>query len=168
MSSNRVPDWAPTLAQVQPRPEAGLWFRIVPRIYREWIDSDEGAKRRGGRYNPPDEFGALYLSANPEGCLAELATRTDTPPNLCEGTIEVRLDRVCDLTDQATREILGVALTDLTGPDWTLTQQLGSAIRDAGFQGIRVPSAVGPHINLVVFRDRAAPEAVAIRTVRDL
>jgi len=161
-------DWVRALAQVKPRPEAGLWFRIVPRVYRDQIDSDEGSKRRGGRYNPPGEFGALYLSASSEGCLAELATRTDTPPELSEGTIEVRLDRVCDLADPATRDALGVSPADLSGPDWTVTQQLGRAIRDAGFQGIRVPSAAGPHINLVVFKDRATPDAVAVRTVRDL
>jgi len=161
-------DWARVLAQIKPHVEAGLWFRIVPWIYREWIDSDEGAKRRGGRYNPPGEFGALYLSANPEGCLAELAARTHMPPSLTEGAIEVRLDRVCDLTDPATQDAIGVSLADLTDPDWTVTQQLGRAIRDAGFQGIRVPSAAGPHVNLVVFKDRTARNAVIVRRVRNL
>lgn len=41
----------------------------------------DGALLYGGRYNPPDEYGALYLSDSPEACAAEMKRRPRTPPD---------------------------------------------------------------------------------------
>jgi RES domain-containing protein len=41
----------------------------------------DGALLHGGRYNPPDKYGALYLSDSPEACAAEMKRRPGSPPD---------------------------------------------------------------------------------------
>ena len=64
------------------------------------------------------------------------------------------MGKVCDLTDPELLKKLGLTRKQLTADDWAETQVLGDIIRDAGFEGIIVPSAAGDFNNLVVFVDR--------------
>jgi len=116
----------------------------------------DGALSSGGRYNAPDEFGALYLSETPDGCAADIARRPAAPQNYILGTIRVRLQKLCDLTDERLQSELGITLNQLRSDDWTETRILGALIREAGFEGMIVPSAAGEFRNLVVFMDRLA------------
>jgi RES domain-containing protein len=59
----------------------------------------DGALLHGGRYNPPDEFGALYLSDSPEACAAEMKRRPRTPRDYVIGEINVKAQKICDLPD---------------------------------------------------------------------
>jgi hypothetical protein len=43
--------------------------------------------------------------------------------------------------------------------DWERTQILGNLIRDAGFEGVLVPSAAGDYKNPVLFLDRFTNES---------
>src|SRR5882672_10867247 len=88
--------------------------------------------------------------------------------------IDVKLNRVLDLTDAATLQALKVNVKDLF-KNWrraknrTLTQLLGQAVNDLRFfSAIRYPSkaaaALGqPGINFVIFRDCVRhPDSVCI------
>lgn len=114
----------------------------------------DGALLWGGRYNAPDKFGALYLSASPEGCATELASRPAAPKNYIVGTVRVTLQRVCDRTDDELLSELGITSNQLKSDDWNETEILGTLIRQAGFEGVIVPSAAGDFNNLVIFMDR--------------
>lgn len=114
----------------------------------------DGALLYGGRYNAPEKFGALYLSASLEGCAAELARRPAAPQDYIVGTVRVTLQSICDLTDQDLLAELGITSDQLKADDWNEAQILGTLIREAGFEGMIVPSAAGAFNNLVIFMDR--------------
>ena len=113
----------------------------------------DGAFLFGGRYNTPEIFGALYLSDSSEGCATEMKRRPDTPRDYLIGEIKVTVSKICDLTDTALLEQLGINPDELCRDEWELTQELGELIREAGFEGAVVPSAAGPYRNLVLFPD---------------
>lgn len=53
--------------------------------------------------------------------------------------------------------------------DWSITQRIGRALRDAGFAGLIAPSAAGPYVILVAFQDRMHPFSFArVVSVTDL
>ncbi len=150
--------WRKALSDYKPRRIRGaVWYRAVTPGYRKTILKMDGALRWGGRYNAPGEFGALYLSKTQPGCAAEITRRPAHPTKYVVGKIQVKLGKVCDLTDQNLLRKLGITRNQLTGDDWAETQALGDLIRDAGFEGIIVPSAAGDFNNLVIFVDRLAP-----------
>src|SRR5574337_385995 len=132
----------------------GRWYRMVARRYRTGMDSDTGSVRTGGRYNPAGEFGALYLAESQEACRAEVARRIEPDVTMSLGTLEVDLEAVCALTNPATLQALLITHAALVGNDWSVTQGIGRALRDAGFEGLTAPSAAGPYGTLVVFKDR--------------
>ena len=76
------------------------------------------------------------------------------PPNYIVGKIQVKLGKVCDLTNPDLLRKLGLTRDQLTAVDLAETQALGDLIRDAGFEGIIVPSAAGDFNNPVIFVDR--------------
>ncbi len=88
--------WRQRLAGVGVRSVAGTWYRVVSRGYRDQAQSNEGSRLRGGRYNPPGEFGGLYLAESQEACRAELLRHTDVFPDLSLATFDVSLSRVLD------------------------------------------------------------------------
>lgn len=147
--------WRKALAEYKPRKIRGaFWYRAVTPAYRRSILTMDGAFRWGGRYNEPGEFGALYLSRTSKGCAAEISRRAVPPKKYLAGKIKVTLGKVCDLTDPELRKKLKISRKELTGDDWSETQTLGRLIREAGFEGMIVPSAAGDFKNLVIFVDR--------------
>ena len=94
----------------------------------------DGALLHGGRYNPPDGFGALYLSGSPGACAAEMKRRPRTPPDYVMGEINVNVQKICDLTDPILLDQLDLESDDLCTDDWELTRILGNLIRDSSFE----------------------------------
>jgi RES domain-containing protein len=119
----------------------------------------DGALLHGGRYNPSEEFGALYLSESAEACAAEMRRRPRTPPDYLVGEIKVNAQKICDLTDPILLGQLGLEMDDLCTDDWQITRVLADLIRDAGCEGALVPSAAGPYKNLVLFLDRFSDQS---------
>lgn len=119
----------------------------------------EGSQLYGGRYNPKGAFGALYFGQGRDICLAEVrkATAGRALGPFVLASVAVDLQRVLDLTDQAVLHRLDLPPEDLVGPDWAPTQELGRLARQAGFEGLLVPSAAAPGTNLVLFPDRLDP-----------
>ena len=81
--------------------------------------------------------------------------------------IRVRLGQVLVLNDARVRRVIGISLTKLLAEDWrreqdagreALTQAIGRAAFDAGFDGMLAPShARNGGVNLVAFSDRLTP-----------
>lgn len=83
-----------------------------------------------------------------------MTRRPAHPTNYIVGKIRVKLGKVCDLTDEDLLNKLGLTRDQLTADDPSETRALGDLIRDAGFEGVIVPSAAGDFNNLVIFVDR--------------
>ncbi len=173
------------LGRVQPHPryaELRDQFRAHPERFGPWsgtvfrfqtVDfpapedmlSGWGARVRGGRWNPTG-LRTLYGSTTDTTALEECKANdryygvvTKAPRLLV--AIEVRLERVLDLTRPEIRRSLGVTLAELAAEDWrklleagqeSFTQALGRAVAASGGSGLLARSAAVPRgVNVVVF-----------------
>ncbi|MFY9781573.1 MAG: RES family NAD+ phosphorylase [Candidatus Baltobacteraceae bacterium] len=158
------------LERIAPSAFSGYTYRIIDDEFRTDPLSGIGSVIRGGRYNAPRRFEALYSSDSRITALYEIAALfgdVDVPhsPELML-TLEVRLSRVLDLTDNALRDALGATEDELVAPylqDQLLsgeapTQRLGRLAFDSNqFSALRVPSAARPAAtNFVIFPARFA------------
>lgn len=123
--------------------------------------SGDGARRLGGRFNPPHSFPVLYLCLTRPCVVAELTRQAERqgldvdallPRELFE--ISADLDKVLDLTDAATLEALGIAPPDLVREDHRFTQEIGEAAHEHAFQAVRSPSATGVDHVLAIFPEK--------------
>lgn len=131
--------------------------------------SGEGARKVGGRFNPPDSFPVLYLCTTRPCAVAELQRLGQRQPIGLEGLLprqlnryELELSEVLDLTDRDVREALDLNTDTLVGPDWNATQQIGDVAHRNGFHAIRSPSATGIDDVLAVFSDIALSEIINV------
>lgn len=112
--------------------------------------SGDGARRFGGRFNPPHSFPVIYLCTSRPCVVAELAgqarrqglTVDDLLPREV-WRITVELTKVLDLTRRDTLEALAVDPANLVRDDLQLTNEIGEAAHEHGFQAIRSASATG-------------------------
>lgn len=99
-------------------------FRHCAPAHTDLDQTLEHTKAVGGRYNPPGEFGAVYVSRDQKGLLRELDRRSeklgirreDLPPRTLL-TLDLHVKRVLDLTDAAVREAWGADIEDLIRED---------------------------------------------------
>lgn len=132
--------------------------------------SGDGARRLGGRFNPPHSFPALYLCLTRPCVVAELTRQAERqgfnvdallPRELFE--ISADLDKVLDLTDAATLEAIGITPPDLVREDHRFTQAIGEAAHQHAFQAIRSPSATGVDNVLAIFPEKLAGAVLNVR-----
>ncbi len=125
--------------------------------------SGDGARRLGGRYNPPHSFPVLYLCLTRPCVVAELSRQAERqglsvdallPRELFE--VRADLDKVLDLTDAETLGALGIGRPDLVREDHQLTREIGEAAHEHAFQAIRSPSATGVDNVLAIFPEKLA------------
>jgi RES domain-containing protein len=147
---------------------------------REGIDplATTGSLKAGGRFNPPNEFGALYTSLDAKTAAQEVArglrARGIDPEQFPEGAwwvyeVEVKLDSVLDLTDPVVLERSGISAGSLTGSDVNATRGIAAEARERGYEALLVPSAAAPGSkNLVVFLDRAPapPNVISSKPIK--
>jgi RES domain-containing protein len=127
----------------------------------------------GGRFNPTGEFGALYVSLDPETPFRELRRQAvkagldvlDFLPRTLFAA-DARLQRVLDLAcaDVPVEYCLPQPL--LGSDDWTVCQDVARRARLVGYEAIRFPSATGAGENLAIFLDRLGPGS-HIRIIRE-
>jgi RES domain-containing protein len=132
----------------------------------------DGARRLGGRFNPPHSFPVLYLCLTKRCVVAELTKQAERqslsiadllPREL--GQIESDLDNVLDLTDPTVLGELGLAVGDLVREDHQFTREIGEAAHEHGFQAIRSSSATGVDQVLAIFPERLAGAVLEVALV---
>jgi RES domain-containing protein len=157
-------------------PSAGRWegaiyrFAEVGYANKDDLLSGAGARKHGGRWNPP-RFNCVYGSLDPTTAQEEsFAThdkygipRSKMTPRVRVAT-NLKLQRVLDLSSPTALKTLGVTRKQLAAVDWeaemdagdeALTQAIGRLAFDEELEGIIVPSSrtVGGK-NLVLFPGR--------------
>lgn len=146
----------------------GPAWRIHKRRYP--ADDPGGSLKVSGRYHrgldthPEGQaWAALYLALNPETALAELMRHVtpDLLPVLNDyylTKLEISLTTVVDFRDPM---VMGLEPEDLHHDvEYGVTQSLGQAAYEAGFEGIFVPSATNLGDNLVVFPDHLRGDSI--------
>ncbi len=132
--------------------------------------SGDGARRLGGRFNPPHSFPVLYLCLTRPCVVAALIRQAERqglnvdallPRELFE--ISANLDKVLDLTDPATLDALGIATPDLVREDHRFTQEIGEAAHEHAFPAIRSPSATGVDNILAIFPEKLAGAVLDVK-----
>lgn len=122
--------------------------------------SGEGARRAGGRYNPPHSFPVLYLCTTRPCVVAELTRQArrqgidvaDLLPREL-WTVTSSLTNVLDLTNPAVLTALELEPTTLAGDDMRVTREIGEAAYEHRFQAIRSASATGVDDVIAVFTE---------------
>ena len=128
--------------------------------------SGEGARRFGGRWNPPGTFPTLYTSLSLEGAIAELdrlmrrqrrTTQELLPRRICE--IGTRLTNVLDLTHLDSLAAVGLSTAGLRRNNLGPCQRAGQAAHQLGVEALLVPSATRVANNLVIFPANVRPDS---------
>jgi RES domain-containing protein len=149
------------------KPWSGTFFRFQSIDFPAPKDvlGGEGARERGGRWNPPG-IAAIYGSTSDDTALEECKANdryygieTKSPRLLV--AIEAHLVGLLDLASPAIRRTLGITLKELAAEDWrkllqasqeSSSQTLGRAAAATGASGLLVRSAaVARGINVVAF-----------------
>ncbi|MFN0095798.1 MAG: RES domain-containing protein [Dehalococcoidia bacterium] len=121
-----------------------------------------GAQLNGGRWNPKDLFGALYLADSQETCQAEFERMAESqglspadflPRDL--HVLEVSGLVVLDLRDPSIRARIGLSDAILSADGWKPCQDVAAAAHFLGFGGIVAPSATGTGFVVAAFDGRS-------------
>jgi len=175
------------LARQAAKPYAGLGFRFATLRYAHSRDllSGEGARNAGGRLNSPGTFAVIYTSTDPATATAEAFQNFAdfgfgtyvVRPRVFVG-LDVKVGALLDLSDEPVRSQLTITMANLAEPWWpvqetgheALTQALGRAAYEAGFEAILLPSARRKGgFNLNVFPEKLrAGSAVRVIEEQDL
>lgn len=143
--------------------------------------SGDGARRFGGRFNPPHSFPVLYLCVT-RPCVAAELTRQAARQSLSVESLLPRelwaisadLTKVLDLTSPTVLDALAVAPEDLVREDLRVTRDIGEAAHEHAFQAIRSPSATGVDEIVAVFPENLAGVTLEVellgewKTIADL
>ena len=129
---------------------------------RYLLDTLVGSMRAGNRFNPVGEFGAIYVSLDPETPFRELyrayrrTADTYHPEDIAAKrvllTIDASLQRVVNLSESPERDAWGITEADVVG-GWAPCQELARNVLHS-HEAIRYPSATGQGENIAVFYDR--------------
>ncbi|PYT76646.1 MAG: hypothetical protein DMG40_25740 [Acidobacteria bacterium] len=158
----------------------GSLLAVVFRVVQKGVDplGTAGSLKAGGRFNPPNAFGALYTSLEAPTAIKEVAKglglRGIDPEQFPEDAywiyeLEVRLDAVLDLTDPDVLQKSRVQQDSLTGTDVKATWEIAAQARERGYEALLVPSAPAPNSkNLIIFLDKleAHPRVLSSKPVR--
>jgi RES domain-containing protein len=141
-------------------PRAGHSGEAYRHMAARWDDplSGEGARIRGGRFNPPDSYPVLYLCTTRPCTVAELHQLARRQTFGVDGLLprvvyryEITLDDVLDLTVSETLDHLGITAEQVTGADLAVPRQIGESAHAVGLQAIKAPSATGVDSVIAVF-----------------
>jgi RES domain-containing protein len=134
--------------------------------------SGDGARRQGGRFNPPHSFPVLYLCLTKPCAVAELTRLAQRQSLRVEDLlprelwqVEAELDNVLDLTESEVLVELGFSIEDLVREDHQFTHEIGEAAHEHGFQAIRSASATGVDRVLAVLPERLAGAVLEVELV---
>lgn len=138
---------ADAVATAPRRHLTGDWWHQGPT--RHPLTSCADPARGPGRYHRQGDPGVWYASNQEQAAWAELFRHfIDDGIDLFElrrrvGRVSVDLE-VLDLTSRAVRGHLGIDEGDLLTDDYSVTQEMAAAARDAGFDAVLAPAAALP------------------------
>ena len=147
------------LAKLPGKKFAAKLYRTVLVQDRDSILEIWPSQLHGWRFNPKGEFGALYLSEDPETCIREVFKHIPDPkvflgrPRVL-GMVEIHLQKCLDLTDDKVLAHLGVTEEIILSEGSKEAILLSREARKAGFEGIIYRSSVNPsQKNVAFFKD---------------
>lgn len=149
------------LEAIDPEPFSGEVWRVT----RKGRDPLRGSVA-DGRWSPIAEFEALYTSVERDGALAEIGYRLSLEPvwpSRIEHEIHIigaGITRVLKLTDLESLTPLGIDVGRYQTLEYQATQTVAAAAYFLEFDGMLVPSARYPCLNLVVFTERTGDLAL--------
>ncbi len=134
--------------------------------------SGEGARRFGGRFNPPRSFPVIYLCLTKHCVEAELTHQAVRQGVQVEDllprelwSVATDLGKILDLTDISVLASTGLGPADLVRPGHAFTQEIGEAAHERGVQAIKSPSATGVDDVLALFPDNLRSETLRVELV---
>jgi len=135
----------------------GLYYRVCDPTWANPADTSY-AKRHGGRWNPPGEFGALYLNRTVDVAAAnarrslyqqfgDAVTFDDLQPSMLPYLLHVAVDEhaFVDACSDRGLEALHLPASYPTGCEHDVCQTIGRAAKDAGEAGVAARSAARPN-----------------------
>lgn len=141
--------------------DEGLVQRIDARGTIEWSEtcyrytgahrdalSGEGARRFGGRWNPPLLFPAIYLADSAQACMVEVERAAQAASTTAEKMLE------------AAYRLHTIDVTDL--------EAVGHAAWFLHMQGVLVPAAGGVGLVVTAYEQRTRPGQLQLRQSVDL
>ncbi len=113
----------------------------------------------GGRWHLPNDFEALYASLDENGAMAEVYHHLSKAPVFSSSHVKmnqlrVRTERTLVFKDVESLESVGVDGDKFRRGDTSRSREIGAAARFLDMDGLIVPSARWPCLNLVLFLDR--------------
>ena len=147
----------------------GMYYRLIPALRAQAIAETGGSFEFGGRFNPPNVFGGLYVSETALLAWSEIVKyyqgRLELIPGHVLGDFELDITKTLDLTDSATRSALDIDVSDITdATDRRVTQWMGHAAWMMGIEAIKYPSSPLPErFNIVVFVDQLSAASRIIK-----
>lgn len=137
-----------------------VWWRIADPQWNDPLDPNF-ARRRGGRWNPPESFPVLYVNEDTQTARLNLIAftagwpyepedlREDAGPVLV-GCVLPRRQEVCDAHTRAGVRAAGLPATypiDERGEivPWDVCQPIGERVKKAGLRGVLTHSAQSRH-----------------------
>jgi hypothetical protein len=133
------------------------------RVTRKGRDPLRGSPALG-RWGAGDEFEVLYTSLERDGALAEIGYRLSLEPvwpSLLKHEVhrlEIQTHRTLRFATLASLTALGVDVNHYESFDYSASQAIAAAAHFLDFDGLMVPSARFPCLNLVLFLERLAPD----------
>ncbi len=121
--------------------------------------------RSGGRWGPEGAYPVLYLGRPVDSVIVEayrhlVETVEGMRPHMVGPrhliTCEVKVTKVLDLREGASRDAVGLAPTELSSEvgDYETCHRIGQAAHELGLHGVIAPAAGGLGETLAVFEDQ--------------
>jgi RES domain-containing protein len=162
------------------RPRGGVFYRSVSYQYMdpETVLDGKGALLNGGRFASAGTA-AVYLAESDAVASNEVTARKarlggaaqislDKYPRIVF-TVEFALQKVVDLTMKPlTRGMAPIRDKCLAIDDITWSQQLGDLLVKSGVDGLMFPSAIGSGLNLIVYNQCCASDALRLQNKKGL
>jgi RES domain-containing protein len=153
---------------------AGLGYRQCHPAHTDLNETLRASQLFSFRFNPPAEFGVLYVALEEPTAVAELvrrARRSGIPvrsfaPRVML-TLDLRLGKVLDLTDPGVRRAWDITTEDLASDDYGHCQEVARVARRDDYEAIRYPSATDEGDNLAIFYDRCRAASSVVEMHRD-
>ncbi len=161
------------LASLRSFAQTGTAFRAVNLRYVETPLSAVGSVLTGGRYNAKGAYEVLYLAENATTTLLEVqfaassGGRFQAEPKdpYVVFSIAFELQQLVDLHNPENLSDLRLTSAELQQPwrlkqvrgERVLTQELGQALLELGYEGFNYPSATDGTANLAVFPNNLKP-----------